>query len=226
MTNVDEGNGDMTDNDAPGRLVLPQFPLESVVLPSQVLSLHIFEPRYRQLIQDLVDGETRFGVVLITRGSEVGGDDQRAARGTVAELQEAVKLDDGRWLVTVAGTQRYQIERWLEDDPYPQAEVVVLDEQLLEAGDEDVERRYTLLLRDFTKAMAMVAELGGSGTLSDLSADLDVALYQMSVLLPVGPLDKYQLLEADSSLMRLAKLEQLVSEANDLLRFQLSHPDE
>ncbi len=215
----------MSDAGTAESVVLPQFPLESVVLPSQVLSLHIFEPRYRQLIQDLVDGNSRFGVILITRGSEVGGDDQRAEMGTVVDLQEAVQLDDGRWLITVAGTQRFRIERWLDDDPYPQAEVVVVGEKLLDM-DDAVTGRFAALQKDFRRAMAMVAELGGPGTLNDLSPDIDVALYQMSVLLPVGPLDKYQLLEADSSLDRLTKLEQFVSEANDLLRFQLSQPDE
>ncbi len=205
--------------------VLAQFPLESVVLPSQVLSLHIFEPRYRQLVQDLVDGDGRFGVVLITRGSEVGGEDQRAEIGTIVELQEAVQLDDGRWLISAAGTQRYRINRWLEDDPYPQAEVEVLPEVTLEPVDDDLMDRLATLGREFRRAMAMVAELGGPGSLSDLSADGDVALYQMSVLLPVGPLDKYQLLKAESSVDRLEELERLVSEANDLLRFQLSQPD-
>ena len=58
--------------------VLPMFPLGTVLLPGAVLPLHVFEPRYRQLVQDCLAGEPEFGVVLIERGSEVGGGDQRA----------------------------------------------------------------------------------------------------------------------------------------------------
>lgn len=213
------------------RFELPQFPLESAVLPSQVLSLHIFEPRYRQLVEDLLSGDGRFGAILITRGSEVGGMDQRSEVGTLMQLHDTARLDDGRWFITAAGMERYQIGQWLDDNPYPRAEVESMSDRLL--ADEstavtepgEVAERFNALTRDFGRAMAMVSELGGSGAPGDLSEDRDVALYQMSVLLPVGPLDKYKLLEAGSSLDRLALLEGLVSDTNDLLRFQLSQGD-
>src|SRR5687767_6923459 len=55
---------------------LPMFPLGTVLFPHMVLPLHVFEPRYRVLTRRCLDGEPMFGVVLIVRGSEVGGDDE------------------------------------------------------------------------------------------------------------------------------------------------------
>ena len=68
------------------------FPLGSVLLPSMVLPLHVFEPRYRALVRDVLDGDGEFGVCLISRGHEVGGDDVRTDVGTVARVHEAMLM--------------------------------------------------------------------------------------------------------------------------------------
>ena len=64
------------------------FPLGTVLLPGAVLPLHVFEPRYRALVADCLAGEQEFGVVLIERGSEVGGVDVRRDIATVARIVE------------------------------------------------------------------------------------------------------------------------------------------
>ena len=97
------------------------FPLGSVLFPSLVLPLHVFEERYRTLMRHVLDGDHEFGVCLIERGSEVGGGDFRSGIGTVATVQEAAELPDGRWAVVTVGTRRIRVERWLDDDPYPRA---------------------------------------------------------------------------------------------------------
>ena len=60
---------------------LGMFPLSAVLYPHAQIPLHIFEPRYRALTRDCLAGDSRFGVVLIERGAEVGGGDQRMAVG-------------------------------------------------------------------------------------------------------------------------------------------------
>lgn len=204
--------------------VLPQFPLESAVLPTQVLSLHVFEPRYRTMVSDLVAGDETFGVVLITRGSEVGGEDLRSEIGTLVQLQESAQLDDGRWLIAAAGIERYRIVRWLEPDPYPKAEVQRFEERLFddEVDQVSIGERYESLARAFRRTMALYSELGGPGMVDELSPNRDVAVFQMSTLLPVGPLDKYKILERPSSLERMGVLEELTSDLADLLRFRLA----
>src|SRR5438045_6955857 len=98
-------------------------PLGTVLFPSLFLPLHVFEPRYREMTRVCLEGNREFGVVLIERGSEVGGDDVRTLVGTVARIVEASELDDGRWMLATVGVRRLRVRAWLEDDPYPRADV-------------------------------------------------------------------------------------------------------
>ncbi len=103
----------------PGR---PMFPLGTVLVPGAPLLLRVFEPRYLALVADCLDGDGRFGVVLIERGSEVGGGDVRSAIGTLARIERAEAVGSGGILaVAVVGEQRLRVTRWLEDAPYPEA---------------------------------------------------------------------------------------------------------
>ena len=96
------------------------FPLEQAVLPSAMLTLHIFEERYRALARHVMAlDEPEFGITMIERGREVGGDDQRSNLGVVARVVQAEEFPDGRWGIAVTATRRIRVERWLPDDPYP-----------------------------------------------------------------------------------------------------------
>src|SRR6476659_3342898 len=104
------------------------FPLGTVLFPHALLPLHVFEPRYRMMLRDVLAGDQEFGVVLIERGSEVGGGDVRFDVGTRAHIVQASELPDGRFALAVVGVQRVRVERWLPDDPYPRADIVALVE--------------------------------------------------------------------------------------------------
>ena len=97
------------------------FPLSAVLFPHATMPLHVFEPRYRELMRDCLAGDARFGVVLIARGSEVGGGDERNRYGTRGVITEAAELPDGRWVLEIAGEALIEVEEWLPDDPYPVA---------------------------------------------------------------------------------------------------------
>lgn len=100
------------------------FPLGNVVLPGELLPLNVFEPRYRRLVLDCLAADVpEFGVVLIERGSEVGGGDVRASVGTVARIVRVVPLGDGRFEVAAVGGHRISVLEWLADDPYPRGDV-------------------------------------------------------------------------------------------------------
>ena len=88
---------------------LPMFPLGTVLFPTQLLPLHVFEPRYRQMTQDLLAGDGRFGVVLIERGNEVGGGDTRSGFGCVAQLVQAQQTPDGRYALMAIGVERLRV---------------------------------------------------------------------------------------------------------------------
>lgn len=117
--------------------VIPLFPLASVLVPGLVLPLHIFEPRYRQLVSDLLDvpeDERSFGVVAIREGREVGEQGVQALFdvGTLASLREVTPYDDGRSDIVTVGTERFRIGALVDGEPYLRAEVEILGE---EAGD-------------------------------------------------------------------------------------------
>ncbi|MTA92676.1 MAG: peptidase S16, partial [Actinobacteria bacterium] len=108
--------------------VLPMFPLGTVLLPHMPLSLRIFEERYLKLLGDLIGEETpEFGVVLISKGPEVGGGEQRFDFGTIASVTEIGTTDEFYGLQSV-GAQRFKVIGWLPDDPYPLADIEFLPE--------------------------------------------------------------------------------------------------
>ncbi|MGH3578652.1 MAG: LON peptidase substrate-binding domain-containing protein, partial [Mycobacterium sp.] len=102
---------------------LGMFPLSTVLFPHAGLPLHVFEERYRSLMADCLERGDDFGVVLIARGSEVGGGDQRFEVGTVARISHASRQDDGRLIILARGIERMRVRRWLAEAPYPLAEV-------------------------------------------------------------------------------------------------------
>jgi Lon protease-like protein len=208
---------------------LPLFPLGTVLVPSAVLPLHIFEPRYRALMEDLTGGvaglpafESEFGVVLIERGSEVGGGDERARVGTVARLLEASQLPDGRWVVAVVGTRRFRVGAWLDEDPYPVAEVEDLDEGRDWGPDADA--RLTEVGRLLRRTLALAAELGeGAAPISfELADDPLVATWQLCALAPIGPFDRQRLLEVDDPVDRLEAVAALMDDVAGMLAFRLA----
>jgi len=104
------------------------FPLGTVLLPAMPFALNVFEPRYLKMMGDLLEtDEPEFGIVLIERGNEVGGGEQRLVTGTVADMSE-IEAPEGHLVVTGHGTRRFDVTQWLDDDPYPRAEVEFRDE--------------------------------------------------------------------------------------------------
>ncbi len=105
---------------------MPMFPLGTVLLPGGILPLHVFEPRYRQLVADLLAddvNEPEFGVTMIERGKETGGGEDRADVGVIGRVVQIEALEDGRYGLVVVGTWRFRVRSWLPDDPYPLADI-------------------------------------------------------------------------------------------------------
>src|ERR1700682_2409740 len=136
---------------------LPMFPLGTVLFPHAGLPLHIFEERYRALAETCLRADGRFGVVLIERGYEVGGGDTRFGVGRVARIVDAARTPDGRYLLATVGTERFRIRRWLDDDPFPRAEIDLLSDPKRAAG--TVGERRDDIQRLLARVLAMSAEL-------------------------------------------------------------------
>jgi Lon protease-like protein len=199
---------------------LPMFPLGAVLVPGAVLPLHVFEPRYRVLMFDCVRGEPEFGVVLIERGFEVGGADERFGVGTVARIVEAAELPDGRWVIAVVGTDRLRVAEWMPDDPYPLAMVERLADGTWDQANAGARARAEAQVR---RSLALSAELGQPGPPAtvELSADPPAAAWQLVAVAPLGAFDKQRLLEIDDPGARLASLADLAEEQATMLAYRL-----
>jgi Lon protease-like protein len=192
------------------------FPLGTVLFPYALLPLHVFEPRYRVMMRHVLTGDQEFGVVLIERGSEVGGGDVRFDVGTVARVVQASELPDGRYVLTAVGTRRARVTRWLNDDPYPRGEVDAVPEP--PATDEDAAARARV-----EPALATVHDLARRidphlPPLPPLDPDPVRASYEAAALAPLGPLDAQRVLEGASARDRLALLVTFLEDRADELR--------
>jgi len=103
--------------------IMPMFPLGSVLFPYMPLRLRVFEERYLIMLAELLKNEnSRFGVVLIERGREVGGGEHRFSVGTVAEIRQ-LGAEGGFVGLIAQGGRRFEVSEWLEDAPHPRAEI-------------------------------------------------------------------------------------------------------
>ncbi len=196
------------------------FPLGTVLLPGAVLPLHVFEPRYRALVADCLRGDREFGVVLIERGSEVGGGDVRTALGTVARIVDVAPLPGGRYALMAVGTRRIRVGAWLPDDPYPRAvaEDWPDDELPVDAA------RLAAVEQAVRRAAALATELGDAtvSPASEIDTEPTMASYHLSHLAPLGPADRQALLAAPGPAARVELLAELVADAEVLLQARLS----
>ncbi len=115
-----------------GEFLLPLFPLPNLVFfPRTRMSLHIFEPRYRQLIADAVEGDQRFGIVLLRPGwqSNYYGAPDIHPCGTLSVIEQAMPLDDGRFNILVHGEVRFRVMEEVSRLPYRTARVIALPER-------------------------------------------------------------------------------------------------
>jgi hypothetical protein len=203
------------------------FPLGTVLLPFAHLPLHIFEPRYRALVKDVLAGDGEFGVVLIERGQEVGGGDARFRAGTVARVVQTAELPDGRWLLDAVGTERFRVTEWLPDDPYPLAMVEAITDEPGDSGSaeeaEAAERR-TAVERLLRQVLALQVELGfpAPSAVRSLDGNPGVAAFEAALLSPIGPMDAQKVLEAPSTAARLALLETLLTDAREFLSSRIA----
>lgn len=199
------------------------FPLGHVLLPGEILPLHVFEPRYRQLVIDCVEADDHeFGVVLIERGSEVGGGDQRSTVGTVARMAQVASIDDGtRFAVVAVGVRRIRVNAWLPDDPYPLADVHDWpDDERIDEGFTDL---LTRVARRARAACALARELGDpvGDPSTEISDDPVLASYQLVSLAPLATLDSFRLLRAAGPNERLIELDTMLDDIEVLQRYRL-----
>jgi Lon protease-like protein len=201
-------------------IVMPMFPLGSVLLPHMPLPLHVFEDRYRALVHDCLASDRTFGVVLIERGHEVGGGDARFGVGCTASIAEAEQTPDGRWGLIATGGERFRVDEWLPDDPYPRADVTpMVDGEW--TPDASIALEHAIGV--FRRVLELAGRLGSAVDMTVLDGVGDPVVDHWSVIAraPVGALDRLSLLGAETPERRLDLLSIQLAEVATVLASRL-----
>jgi Lon protease-like protein len=184
--------------------ILPLFPLGHVLLPGMPLPLHVFEPRYRQLLVDVRDENSlgSFGVVALRSGSEVEPTSRAdvADVGTVAEIIEVQAYPDGASDLLTVGSRRFRVGALLPDEaPYLRAEI-----EWLEELDGDLQDGHELLARRLGLEFGrLLGDLTGRERDDDLPQDANLLSYHLAAQLPLSAEDRLALLAEATAADRL-----------------------
>jgi Lon protease-like protein len=177
-----------------GQHELPLFPLPVVLFPGVPLPLHIFEPRYRQMLLDIRTSKNLFGLSYFDPTTSENEVPPQGHVGCVAEVTETQTFPDGRSNILTIGVIRYRIESYIDrGDPYLVAEVTYFeddeeDEELLAAPAREVAETFTRI------AQAVRTINDERATLPDIDAEV-----------------KQELLELRSTSERLERLRAMLS---------------
>ncbi|ODR05915.1 ATP-dependent protease [Mycobacterium sherrisii] len=209
----------------PETIELAMFPLEAALLPNQDLPLRVFEPRYVALVRHCVDTGEPFGVVLISRGREVGGGDERCDVGVLCRIDECIDAGAERYALRCRTGGRIRVREWLPDDPYPRASVrrwpdedgaPVTQAQLAELEDKIV-ALFERIAEARDTALPDRDMLLGPG-----HPDAGQRLFALAARIPIGAADRYAVLSAPSAADRVTALCEAVDTVAEMVKFQLS----
>ncbi len=183
---------------------IPLFPLNVVLMPGTSLPLHIFEERYKQMVNECLDSETEFGMVL-------ADEDGTRGVGCTARIVELVqRFEDGRMVILVEGSRRFKLNNIMTGKPY-----YVGDVDYLEDGpDDDV----SSLAEECVALLERVVEAATEG-----SVDIEIEPpYRNLSFAIAGRIEfdletRQQILELPTEKGRLEKVKELLTEAADRL---------
>jgi hypothetical protein len=187
---------------------LPLFPLPNVVLfPGVYLPLHIFEPRYRAMVVDALDGDRLIGMVLLRPGFEEEYDGRPPVFdvGCAGVITHHERLADGRFNIVLQGTERFRIRDEDHSRPYRIGHVESLADA---AGSSPLEVR-SIRQRLESLVAVMIEKHRGELSIPPSMPDVDV-IHALAQYLELAPLEKQALLEMDGLVHRAAALADLL----------------
>jgi Lon protease-like protein len=181
------------------------FPLDMVLLPTERIPLHIFEPRYKELIGECLSEELEFGLLFGDREGlrDVG------TRAAVVEVVE--RFPDGRLNIVIEGRERFRLVGLTEGRSFATAEVEPLAD---EAGVSEREQREATL--DLYRRLAELVE----AEVDELDPDSGVLSFELASRVDFGVERKQELLELTSEPERLARVADLLGKAIDAIRLE------
>lgn len=194
---------------------LPLFPLDLVLFPGGDLPLHVFEERYKRMMNLCLREDCDFGVVLARAATDIPGQAITYEVGTTAHIHGATRLPDGRMNLVTLGVRRFQIVDMNWDLEYCMGEVRWLPED--DGGDRALLRRAARQWDAFrAQISALTHESLDDANLPDDASD---AAYLLASTLPVSNEEKQLLLEATNTDSRLREVTRLLTREHGLLKF-------
>lgn len=195
--------------------IVPLFPLNAVLFPGMELPLHIFEPRYKLMVERCLAAEGRFAVGLIRTGSEVGEAPAEAfSTGTIAQITDIARYSDGRMNILATGTERCEVRDVIDDEPYRQARVRPMPESR-DPVPPEVMARASELYAAYVEILLSLSNLPLPAT---LPAEPEVASYLIARTLQTDLFTKQALLEAPGPRARLTEEVRLLERDVERLR--------
>ena len=190
---------------------IPIFPLQDVVLfPNSTRPLHIFEPRYRAMVADALEGDSIIGMILLQPGNEAEyeGRPPVYAVGCAGVIIAAEELPDGRYNIVLGGLVKFRVLSEDASRPYRLAEVEALPEAV---SDRPLLAQRRQQLEEALLSVSPEMQLPPS----DLSDEEVVD--GLSLVLPLEPAERQELLEADGPVERALRLIRRLRENNSVL---------
>lgn len=193
---------------------LPIFPLPIVLLPGELLPLHVFEPRYRQMLKDVATNKNMFGVSFFNPGAFLIDKPAPDSIGCVAEVREVQTMPDGRSNIMTFGVIRYRLLDYVEaGEPY-----LVGDLEFFEDEEEDKDTLnpltnevFELFTRIAQAAHKLSGERGGAPEIAQ--TDAQTLSFLVAAAFNLEPNLKYKMLETRSTVERLTKMREILSQA-------------
>lgn len=197
---------------------LPLFPLTTALVPGLLMPLHIFEPRYRGLVEDLLrvdDPDQReFAVVAVREGHDVHREGLAAVYpvGTTVLLREAVRLDDGRFDIVTAGHRRFRIHDLDTTEPLVRATIDDL-EDVTGALDDVLARQVSTRFAQYRRVLGGHVDADDADDADDpgIPDDPTVLGYLVTAAMMIPTDERQRLLAADSTSARLIEARRLLT---------------
>jgi len=206
---------------------VPLFPLETVLFPHTIIPLHVFEPRYRELVLYCLEHDSPFGVVLIREGQEVGDSEVEPYEiGTLARIGRLRRLEDGRFHLLAVGEERFHIRRLYRGlTPYLQADIEPWRD-FPPFSPEEQQSLTQAVIEAFTKFLRRALEPYGVRA-SEIRLPDDPVMLSFAVAgtLPVELPFKQYLLELQDTCERLRLLQVVLQEAAPAFETKPFDPD-
>jgi ATP-dependent Lon protease len=198
--------------------VIPIFPLAHVQFPGALTPLHIFEPRYRKLLKDVMDRDKVFGIIY--RDEEVPVETELLPLGSVGctvEVAVVQGMPDGRSNILCVGERRYHLLNYIEGEPYLQAEVELFDD---EPASEDLSSMMSRAKDLFQRWLIANRKLKDdsdreSGEVPELPDDAQALSFIVSAYLEIEAKAKQRLLELTDTETRLRQVNDILQKLTD-----------